>query len=278
MVCNTVLEKYYQIFKNVRSGRFFIPALFVLASTNCFSKENLDQHCVSTHFDEKAVIDYVIDGDTVVLKDKRHIRLIGINTPELSRNNKPAEAGAIIARDALKQILAHSSLIHLVYGHERHDRHGRTLAHIHLTDGTNVQAKLLKSGLAMPLRIPPNLSLADCYNETSQLAKNQRQGLWALPRYKLHAVNGLSGKEKGFYFISGKVTRVTKSRSSVWINLENNIALRVKNVDLSYFNNAELLSLAGKTIEANGWLYKHKGQLRMQLRHKLDLNIVKTKH
>lgn len=275
MACNLALKQDYRTLKNVLYGRFFIP-VFLLLSPPAFSQEKQTPVCVSTHFDEKAYVEYVIDGDTVILKDKRHIRLIGINTPELSHNKKPSEAGAVNARNALNEMLGKSSPIQLVYGQERYDRHGRTLAHIYLIDGTNVQAQLLKSGLAMPLRIPPNLIMADCYNETSQSAKNQGQGLWALSRYSTHSVKTLSSKEQGFYFISGKVRRVTTSRSSVWINLENNVALRVKNDDLRYFKNADLPSLEGKTIEANGWLYRQKGQLRMRLRHKLDLNILKT--
>ena len=275
MVCNIALKKYYQISKNALSGRFFIPAILILVSPICLSKESFKQNCVSTHFDEKAILGYIIDGDTVILKDKRHIRLIGINTPELSHDNSPSEAGAVSARNALKKMLGNSQVIQLLYGKERHDRHGRTLAHIY-AGGINIQSQLLKTGLAMPLRIPPNLSFADCYNKASQFAKDQRLGLWALSRYKTHSVESLSGNETGFHFISGRVRQVSTSRSSVWVNLENNVALRIKNADLSYFNKSEVLSLESKTIEANGWLYKHKGQLRMRLRHNLDLNIVNT--
>ncbi|GJM05710.1 MAG: hypothetical protein DHS20C09_17060 [marine bacterium B5-7] len=172
-------------------------------------------------------------------------------------------------------MLTNSSFVRLVYGKERYDRHGRTLAHI-FVGGINIQSQLLQSGLAMPLRIPPNLSFADCYNKASQLAKEQRLGLWTLPRYKTHSVKSLKGNEKGFYFISGKVRRVSSSRSFFWINLENNVALRIKNADLKYFNEPELHLLKSKYIEASGWLYKHKDQLRMQLRHNLDLKIDQT--
>jgi len=275
MGCNIVLKKYYQIFINALSGRFFIPAILILVSPICLSKENPNQNCVSTHFDEKAILEYVIDGDTIVLKDKRHIRLIGINTPELSHNNSPSEAGAVTARNVLKEILGNSPFIQLLYGRERHDRHGRTLAHI-FAGGINIQSQLLKAGLAMPLQIPPNLSLADCYNKVSQFAKDQQLGLWGLLRYKTHSVESLSGNEKGFHHISGKVRQVSTSKSSVWVNLGNNVALRIKKADLSYFNKSELLSLESKTIEASGWLYKHKNQIRMRLRHNLDLKIVNT--
>lgn len=270
MACKLVLNTFYRILKNAHSGRFFIPAL-ILFSSSAYSQDKQAPDCVSTHFDEKVFVDYVIDGDTVVLEDKRHIRLIGINTPELSHNDTPSESGAEIARDALIQMVRDQTFIYLLYGKERFDRHGRTLAHLYLKNGTNVQAEILSLGLAMPLRIPPNLSKQDCYTSASQLAKMNKSGLWSLARYQTKKTALLAGNEKGFYFISGKVKRVSESRSALWINLENNVALRIVKEDLANFNKDRLLSLVGKTIEASGWLYKRKGQLRMRIRHPLDL-------
>jgi endonuclease YncB( thermonuclease family) len=272
MACRNAQKLNFQTLKNALNGRFFMPALLFFSSS-CYSADNHQPSCVSTHFDEKVTIDYVIDGDTVILKDKRHIRLIGINTPELGHNKKPSEDGAKIARDSLIQIISSHPSINLLYGQERRDRHGRTLAHLYLEDGTNVQAEILRQGLAMPLRIPPNLTKLDCYNSASQFAKNNNLGLWSLPRYQTKKVSLLNGNERGFYFVSGKVEKITESRSSLWINLENNFALRIIKEDLNNFDKTTLVSLQGKTIEANGWLYKRKGQLRMRIRHPLDLAI-----
>jgi micrococcal nuclease len=249
--------------------------IFSVSGSQAFANAESEPTCVSTHFDEKASIKYVIDGDTVVLTDNRHIRLIGINTPELSHNeNKPNEEGAEKAKQVLTQLLENQNHIQLLYGKERLDKHGRTLAHIYLENGLNIQAEILRQGLAMPLRIAPNLSLVDCYNKTSTLAKKENRGLWALSRYKTRDVLSLSGNEKGFYFISGKVERITESRSSIWINLQNNVALRIHKDDLNSFNKNDLMSLRGKTIEANGWVYKRNKQLRLRIRHRLDLKLL----
>ncbi len=270
-VCNSSsLNSLFQ--KNVLIGRFFMLVTFSLFSNHSYSNATQTSNCVSAHFDEKAYIEYVIDGDTVVLSDNRHIRLIGINTPELSHdNNKSSEAGAEEARNSLVQILDKEKQIQLLFGKERFDRHGRTLAHIFLLDGLNIQAEMLRKGLAMPIHIGPNLSLINCYFEASSIAKEDNRGLWALDRYKTQAVISLSGSEKGFYTISGKVTQVTESRSSIWVNLKNNVALRIHKDDLNYFNKSDLMSLSGAMIEASGWLYKRNNQLRMRIRHKLDI-------
>jgi endonuclease YncB( thermonuclease family) len=252
--------------------------LVILSLLNLYSYADTDLvfNCSSKQFDEKATIQSVIDGDTVILTDKRHIRLIGINTPELNHDDKKAsEVGAEEARISLIDMLENHDNIWLIYGEERLDRHGRTLAHLYLDNGLNVQARMLSQGLAMPLRIPPNIALSDCYSQISMLAKRDHLGLWSLDRYKTHPVSSLTGNERGFYFISGKLEKITESRSSLWLNLHNNVALRIHKDDLNYFNKNDLMSLQGKVIEASGWLYKRNKQLRMRIRHKLDLKALK---
>ncbi|MGB1799664.1 MAG: thermonuclease family protein, partial [Gammaproteobacteria bacterium] len=249
--------------------------LFSASSALGYSLSNNSSECVSAHFYEEVSIKSIIDGDTVILTDNRHIRLIGINTPEINHDNiKLSDAGALKAKASLEDLLKNQESVHLSYGEERFDRHKRTLAHLYLKNGLNIQAELLRQGLAMPLRIAPNLSLADCYNAASLSAKQKKIALWALPQYQTRHVNNLEGSEKGFHIISGKVERITESRSSIWLNLQNNVALRIHKDDLNYFNKNDLISLQGKTVEANGWLYKRNKQLRMRIRHKLDLRII----
>jgi endonuclease YncB( thermonuclease family) len=247
-------------------------AITILLLLFILNQQAFAESCVSTHFDKEVSIKKVIDGDTVILSDGRHIRLIGINTPEINHdNNKLSDKGAIKARSFLINLLDDHAQIQLTYGTERFDKHGRTLAHLYLKNDLNIQAELLRQGLAMPLRIAPNLSLVDCYNNAALSAKQKKLGLWTLSQYKTRNVSSLNGSEKGFYFISGTVERVSESRSSIWINLQNNVALRIHKDDLNYFNKNDLMSLHGETIEANGWLYKRNKQLRMRIRHRLDL-------
>lgn len=272
--CNgQILKILFQ--KNVLLGRFFMPVIFLIFSLTSYANTEITKNCVSTHFDETVRIDHVIDGDTVILSDNRHIRLIGINTPEISHDsNKRSDAGAKQARTALRKIINGHKHVQLYYDKERFDKHGRTLAHLFLMDGINVQETLLRMGWAMPIRIAPNLSFVECYLAASQDAKDDHRGIWELSRYQPHSVSDLLGSEKGFYYIAGEVKRVSESRTSLWINLENNVALRILKDDLHSFSKNDLMSLTGKTIEAGGWLYRRNKQLRMRIRHNLDLNIL----
>ncbi|MBI2969765.1 MAG: thermonuclease family protein, partial [Gammaproteobacteria bacterium] len=101
----------------------------------------------------------MIDGDTVALAGGERVRLIGIDAPEVGRDGAASQAGAEDATAALVNLVQEEGggFVGLVHGRERRDTHGRLLAHLFLRDGTNVQARLLAEGFAVPLIIPPNL-------------------------------------------------------------------------------------------------------------------------
>jgi len=223
---------------------------------------------------EQARVDYVIDGDTVILEDDRHIRLIGINTPEISHDGKPSQVGAHFARKYLISMLSPSMRVQIVYDRERHDRYNRTLAHLFLADGSNIQARLLASGYAAPLTIPPNLLYLGCYSEKSGQAIRNKQGLWKLAEYTVRDIRELQPNDKGYMRLRAKVDHISSSRSSLWVNLSPHGALRIVRADLHYFDQTILENLAGKTIQVRGWLYKRKGQFRMRIRHPVDLKIL----
>lgn len=268
-------SSYRRVRNDVINKIYNTIVVSIIFSPWLFTQPAYAEECVSAHFREEAMIKSVIDGDTVILTDDRHIRLIGINTPEINHENiQLSDAGALIAKAGLVELLNNQKSVHLTYGKQRFDRHKRTLAHLYLKNGLNIQAELLRQGLAMPLRIAPNLSLADCYNKASLSARHKNLGLWTLSQYQTQHVSSLKGTEKGFHIISGKVDRITESRSSIWLNLKNNVALRIHKDDLNNFNKNDLMSLQGKTIEASGWLYKRNKQLRIRIRHELDLRII----
>lgn len=276
---NTVCLKrmpHTSISKSAPSGRFFMPLLLLIGLFFCHGARSETTECASTHFHEKVYIKKVIDGDTVILTDERHVRLVGIDTPEIYHDGRPAEAGAVKAMQQLKQLLAGTRFTGLRHDAERQDRHGRTLAHLFLPDGTNIQATLLAEGLAMPLFIPPSILYAECYARVAANAKSAGKGLWSLPDYQAIPVTSLGGDERGFHILRGKVRYLSDSRSAIWINLENNVALRVTRPDLPYFPDNYFNRLTGQTVEARGWLYERNDQLRMRLRFPFDLSIIET--
>ncbi len=97
-------------------------------------------------------VDRIIDGDSVVVHVKImpsvelhgiHVRLQGINAPELRHEGGPA------ARDFLRSLLPEGSEITLVSSQE--DKYGRLLARVLLEDGSDASSHMLSSGNAEPM-------------------------------------------------------------------------------------------------------------------------------
>jgi endonuclease YncB( thermonuclease family) len=258
--------------KGAHYGRFFICLVFSFPGSQAYSTPL--SSCDLGAADETVEVTHVIDGDTVILKDGRHIRLIGINTPEIGRNGRASEAGADAAQEHLQSLLQGHRQIFLKFDAEQFDRYQRTLAHLFLPDGKNIQASLLTEGLAIPLTIPPNLIYLDCYLHHSNRAIASQRGLWRLQQYKPLPSTTLDKNIRGYHVITGRVERIGESRSSIWVNLTGKVALRIKRKDLRYFNEPELRELQGKMIQARGWIYNKNKELRINLKHRSDMMII----
>ncbi|MDH5471352.1 MAG: thermonuclease family protein [Gammaproteobacteria bacterium] len=224
--------------------------------------------CPTEHFDESAIVKSVHDGDTLTLNDGRKIRLIGINTPELARKNQPAEPYAEQARQALDALVKQAKHnIKLVYGIDRTDKYQRTLAHIYLPDGNNIQAHLISKGLATAFTTPPNDSQSNCYKQLETIAIKQKTGIWSLAEYQVKQPNQLTKHSKGFHRIEARVSQIRQSKNAFWINLHGDIHIRIQNRDLKYFDMDTLLHLKDKIIIVRGWLHPKKNSFFMHLRH-----------
>lgn len=235
--------------------------------------------CPADRIDERAVLKWVHDGDTLVLADGRKVRLIGINTPELARDDRPAEPLAVAARDALRdelrKRLGKGATLALRYGRDRRDRYGRLLAHVY-AGGENITAWLLRQGYGFVVAVPPNLWQHACYRRNEARARSARRGVWSLDYFRPRPAARLSARDRGFRIITGRVLRTGESRRSLWLNLEGGVALRIARRDLDYFGDFDLGAHAGRRVEARGWLHPRRGRLVMQIRHPFALRLLSS--
>jgi endonuclease YncB( thermonuclease family) len=230
--------------------------LFLLLGGLLFSAAVAGADCPTDHFDEFARVRYVHDGDTVHLDDGRKVRLIGINTPELARDNRPEQAYAQQARTFLIGVLSsYENRIALVYGKERHDRHQRTLAHLFSPGGENIQALLLQQGLAAAITHPPSVSYAECYTRQETFARCAHSGIWSDPQYAVTPANKLTAKNTGFQRVSGDIDHVIQSDGGVWLFMSE-LKMRISDEDLAYFDPIDLPSLVGQHVTVRGWLQR----------------------
>jgi micrococcal nuclease len=122
-------------------------------------------------------VDWVADGDTIILQDGRHVRYIGIDAPEIDHQYQRAAPLGYAARSTNRQLVAGRQL-RLVYDRERHDHYGRTLAYVYRRDGLFVNAELLKQGLAHVSLRPPNTGQQQTLLAAQRNAMQAGRGLW----------------------------------------------------------------------------------------------------
>lgn len=231
--------------------------------------------CAPDRIDAQVRVSQVIDGDTVLLSDGQHLRLIGVDTPELAHNGAPAQPLGIEARDRLRQLLAqHQNTLNLRYDIERHDHYGRLLAHAFLVDGSSIEAWLQEQGLGTVLVVPPNDWNTACYQSTEQQARQMQRGIWALPAYKVVESTQLASTDNEYRLIAGRVQHIGTSRHAVWLDLEGDVALRIDQDDLPNFRAWRPQDLLGKRVLARGWLHRDAGGPHMSIRHPAALQLL----
>jgi len=262
---------------NERFKKALILSAFFVASLLPVTISLLNA-CELSRYDQVVVVKRVTDGDTLILKDGRKVRLIGINTPELATKRRIAEPYALQAKRFVETALKSNKEIFIQYGEQAEDRYGRVLAHVALKDKQNLNTLILKQGLASAIVVPPNAQLADCYFKHEQLARSRGLNLWRHPDNQYIAADSLTETLTGFRFVYGTVRRVGRSRGSIFLQLANKFTLRIKRKDFKYFPNLDLEHLSldnirNKTVYARGWVYLWKKSLYLQLRHEKMIQI-----
>lgn len=250
----------------------FISAFFI---AQLFSLPLEAADCPSFKAIESAHIRYVHDGDTVILQDQRKVRLIGIDTPELARNDSPEQPYAIQARDYVRELLhQHGSLVRLMPGQEKQDRYGRQLYHIELANGELIQSALLKAGLAIAFTTPPNQKLSHCYQQAEQQAASKKRHIWSHPKYQAIQARDILPSTEGFHIVQARARHIGESKKAYWINFDDNFSARIDKRDLHFFKDQPLEQLIGKQLQIRGWIRHYKNKAQVTLRHPSALRLI----
>ncbi len=137
----------------------------------------------------------VYDGDTFKCKLKNgkeiKVRLIGIDTPESSRNKKAfrdAERSSVSverivqmgkkAKSFTKRLLKKGTEVILETDVQVLDRYGRVLAYVYLPDGRMLNEVLVREGYAKVYTFPPNVKYVELFKEAQREARRYGRGLW----------------------------------------------------------------------------------------------------
>ena len=259
--------------KAPRTGAFFIVCSLLFAM---LSGQVLATDCVTGRIDDQVEVRQIFDGDTVQLMDGRKVRLLGINTPEMGRADRPSEPLASEARKSLSALIRQAGSVGLRYGKQRKDRYKRELAHLIIDGHIDVQQVLLEQGLAIAIVVPPNLWQQDCYQQAEKRARDKGLGVWGLDYFRPFDVGRQTVDRGGFRLIKGRVIHVDKSSQSVWLDLDGGVSLRIASEDWRYFSVRDWDRWQGRNIVARGWLYRRGEQWRLRIRHPQNIMRVRS--
>ena len=122
------------------------------------------------------VVERVVDGDTIIVRGVGRVRLIGVDTPETVSPGRPVEFFGREASAFAKRLLEGRS-VRLEYDQDRTDRYGRTLAYVHLADGTFVNAEIIRRGYGHAYTRFP-FRYRDRFRRFEREARDAGRGLW----------------------------------------------------------------------------------------------------
>ncbi len=207
----------------------------------------------------------VYDGDTLVLENNERVRLLSVNTPEISSRHREAEPGGIAARDWLKKQLKQGQ-VYLQYDAEKRDRYDRLLAYAWTPEGEFINEKLLQQGLAALTLQPPNLHYADQLIAAQQHALDQKKGIWADKYYQPRKVSTINENDyRGWHRWRLMAKSQSQTRDYWVLKVNNTTSLRIAKKHQALFPSLE--DYLNKPLEVRGWMSKRGDQYSLYVHH-----------
>ena len=120
-----------------------------------------------------ALVQRVVDGDTIVLAGGELVRYIGMDTPEVA--GSPQFFGPE-ATEANRRFVE-GQQVRLGLDVSERDRYGRLLRYVYV-DGVMVNAELVREGFARSAAFPPDTRYAKCFSALEDEAKEAGRGMW----------------------------------------------------------------------------------------------------
>ncbi len=130
-----------------------------------------------TALEEMAIVERVVDGDTIKLSNGQALRYIGIDAPETVAPEKPVQCFGKEAREKDRELVEGKNVM-LIKDVSETDKYGRILRYVYVGD-VFVNDYLVRNGFAKADNFPPDEKFKDQLKEAQAEAKKNKRGLWA---------------------------------------------------------------------------------------------------
>jgi endonuclease YncB( thermonuclease family) len=232
--------------------------------------------CVPTSFDETVVLDYVNDGDTITLKDGRRVRFIGVDTPEIDFQFKDlSDPYAAEAKSFLQSTIKPGQSLKLVFGQQKLDPYGRTLAYVYTAAGEHLQELLLSNGFAKA-KVFQNDFFWQCLADIEDDARTNQRGLWQHLDYQAKSPAHLSRSDSNQWReVRGVGTGYERKGQDLALLIDDKLVLMISKQDISKFNNILNLNLLQSQVIVRGKVYFSYSKWRINGTHPSQITVEK---
>ncbi|UUX51153.1 thermonuclease family protein [Nisaea acidiphila] len=222
----------------------------------------------------------IVDGDTLVLRSGKQVRLVGIQAPKLPLGRVGFEAWPFAeeARAALLR-LTEAQTVSLHFGGRHEDRYRRYLAHLTLPNGTWVQGRLLLDGMARVYSFHDNRALIAEMLALERRARSERRGIWKLPHYRIRNPAETWNDIDSFQIVEGRVVDAARIRDTVFLNFgpdwRTDFTFRIGRRALRRYEKLGIdpLTFSGRSVRGRGWVKPQNGPL-IELTHPEQLELL----
>jgi micrococcal nuclease len=222
------------------------------------------------------LVEFVIDGDTIVIDGGEKVRYIGLDTPE------EGEPFYEKAKERNRRLVG-GKRVRLVFCEaQKRDKYGRLLAWVY-SNGVFVNETLVREGLARRLVIPPcGLQKYKEFKSAEEEARKNKLGLWAsgtLERQRT-AKKTITPEEASGHMgqrvtVRGAVSAVKKKRDGVFIVFqgEGGFTAVVFSDLLRELNKAGIdpMEFKGRVLTVTGQIKSYHGHPEMILKRPADI-------
>jgi micrococcal nuclease len=258
--------------------------IFILIASALYFFYSTDQKTVDAG--EYRVIE-VLDGDTVIIDDGRRssVRYLGIDTPEMARQDSPGDPMAEEAKGYNEELVGEKQ-VKLEFDREKYDRYGRMLANVYV-DGVFVNLELLRKGYARHLIIEPNRKYEDSIMSAVKEAMKNRRGIWGdLRALKEPPGNGeyeIDISKAGSYtdkrvVAEGVITDARSSEKVVVLSMGDLLDIAIFASDLANFEHFGITPdthYMGKRVRVTGRVRMYRGTPGITVGHPITIKVVK---
>lgn len=268
---------------------FFIPQPGALANTQTGAPPVVIKgDFKSLKHTMSARIDKVIDQQTVLLKDGKIVRLLGLDYPQGTEENPPEEP--FLAKQELDRLLPEGTEVMLYQKRQiadvkrgRVNRMGQQLAHLVRKDNEQwINGTLVADGLARALTSASNAEMVEQLYALEDRARKDEKVLWAKtsPNGLLTPDTAAQGNGQ-LRVVEGTVNRAATSKNNLYLNFGDDwrkdftVMIPVQLRKTLARSGIDPMSLTGKTIRVRGWIREWNGPF-MELETPERLEIVTT--